>query len=197
MIPIFDNGHGGIIGGEYMTPGKRTPAHMGEPQIFEGAWNRWLVNRCIEELNRQRMSLFHVSDSLEDLPLSERVKKANIIHTLYPNTYLLSVHANAGGGEGIEVFTSPGQTKSDQIAEHFMDVFMRHKLHDIYRLDQSDGDKDKEAKFYVLTKTKCPAILVEYGFMDNENDRRRLNSIKYLESCVNATVDAICSLTLR
>ena len=42
------------------------------------------------------------------------------------------------------------------------------------RSDWSDGDPDKEANYMVLTKTKCPAVLVENLFMDNEDDLRLL-----------------------
>ena len=35
------------------------------------------------------------------------------------------------------------------------------------RTDFSDGDLDKERRFYVLTKTKMPAVLTENFFMDN------------------------------
>ena len=35
------------------------------------------------------------------------------------------------------------------------------------RRDTSDGDIDKEANFYILKKTICPAFLTENGFFDN------------------------------
>ena len=43
-----------------------------------------------------------------------------------------------------------------------------------FRTDKSDGDLDKEARFYVLTKTNCPAVLNEVGFMDNLIDAKLL-----------------------
>ncbi len=82
----------------------------------------------------------------------------------------MSVHANAGGGRGWEVWTSPGQTESDVIAtvvaEEFVKMFRGHNL----RKDTTDGDIDKESKFYVLVKTKMPAILTENFFMDNPDE---------------------------
>ncbi|TSA27668.1 MAG: N-acetylmuramoyl-L-alanine amidase [Bacteroidetes bacterium] len=38
------------------------------------------------------------------------------------------------------------------------------------RYDFSDQDKDKEADFYVLKKTNCPAVLLECLFFDNWDD---------------------------
>ena len=39
-----------------------------------------------------------------------------------------------------------------------------------FRKDLSDGDSDKEANFYVLKYTYCPAVLVECLFQDNKSD---------------------------
>lgn len=44
------------------------------------------------------------------------------------------------------------------------------------RPDNSDGDPDKEAHFYVLKKTFCPAILTENFFMTNKKNYDLLNS---------------------
>ena len=38
------------------------------------------------------------------------------------------------------------------------------------RRDLSDGDSDIEASFYILTKTKCPAVLLENFFYDNREE---------------------------
>jgi N-acetylmuramoyl-L-alanine amidase len=44
------------------------------------------------------------------------------------------------------------------------------------REDTTDGDHDLEEKLYVLTKTKCPAVLVENMFQDNHDDISYLTS---------------------
>ena len=110
----------------------------------------------------------------EDFPLSGRVRRANDIAREHSDRscIYISIHANAGGGHGIEVFTSLGQTRSDAIAtvflEEFNTVFPEARL----RTDESDGDPDKEANFYVLRKTTMPAILTENFFMDNKKECR-------------------------
>ena len=45
---ILDNGHGGIIDGEYQTPGKRSPKWEDGTQLFEGEFNRAVVKRIIK-----------------------------------------------------------------------------------------------------------------------------------------------------
>lgn len=170
---ILDAGHGGVIGGAYQTPGKRSPA-WAQGVLYEGMFNRWVVNRLIERLDRAGLPYAHVSPELTDTPLAERVRRANALAAQHPGSFLLSVHANAGGGTGFEVFTSQGQTESDPIAEivieHMMACCPGHKL----RADMADGDRDREADFYVLRETRCPAVLVEVAFMDSEADYARL-----------------------
>lgn len=50
MIVLLDNGHGGIVNGEYQTTGKRSPIWDDGSQLFEGEFNRAIVNRIIERL---------------------------------------------------------------------------------------------------------------------------------------------------
>ena len=107
-----------------------------------------------------------------DITLETRVKRANIYSS--PGCFFVSIHSNAGGGKGFEVFTSPGETESDKIAtifgEEYRSVFPDREL----RTDYSDSDLDKERRFYVLTKTIMPAVLTENFFMDNEEECRNV-----------------------
>lgn len=82
----------------------------------------------------------------------------------------VSLHCNAaenGAAKGFEVWTSPGQTRSDQAAELIVGAFATQFPGRLIRRDLSDGDADKEAKFRVLTGTHGPAVLVEFGFLTN------------------------------
>jgi len=164
---LLDNGHGGIINGIYQTPGKRSPKWNDGRQLFEGDFNREIVKIISKKLNEKGIKYKILVPELEDISLSERVKRANVFGK---NNLYVSIHSNAGGGSGFEVFTSLGETKSDKIAtifgEEFKKIFPDKKL----RSNFSDGDLDKEAKFTVITKTIMPAILTENFFMDNEDE---------------------------
>lgn len=112
--------------------------------------------------------------------LSFRVKKVNEICKIYgkENVIYVACHVNASGngkewmpGNGWEIFTSPGKTKSDILATCMWQSATNYlKGKATLRADWSDGDPDKEANFMVLTKTKCPAVLIENMFMDNKKD---------------------------
>jgi len=166
---ILDNGHAGMINGKYSTPGKRSP-NWSKGVLYEGAFNRWIVNGIMRILDRNKVPYYHVSPELRDIQLQTRVRRANKIYSNNRDTYLLSIHANAGGDTGIEGFTSPGETRADHIADTFLKNFEAKFPSIKTRFDYSDGDRDKEAAFYVLRETSCPAFLFECGFMDNQED---------------------------
>lgn len=168
-VILFDAGHGGIIGGEYQTSGKRSPKWDDGRQLFEGEFNRDIVARIMIMMNEHNFPFVDVVNTLEDKPLRERTKTANkYFHTVTEDCILCSIHANAGGGTGHETFTSPGLTDSDAYAEviikHLVEGFPELRL----RKDDDDGDNDKEAKFWMVTKTEMPAFLIECAFMDTK-----------------------------
>jgi N-acetylmuramoyl-L-alanine amidase len=187
MIPILNNGHGGIINGIYQTQGKRSP-QWEKGILYEGAFNRWIVNKLIQKLDSCNMRYFHVCPELEDIPLETRSKRVNDI-AVNNDYWLLEVHANAGQGRGIEVFTSIGQSFSDTIASHMISLF--DDLIVNVRKDFTDNDPDKEADFYMLKKTNCPAMLLECGFMDNKLDYELLWTEAYQNMLVNVMFNTI------
>ncbi len=189
MIILLDNGHGGLINGKYQTNGKRKDWGK-DGIIYEGEFNRAIVNGIIEKLTYLNIPYVNIAPEYWDVRLETRVKRAN----QYPknNSYFLSVHANAGGGHGSEIFTSPGNTKSDKIATVFGQEFQKEFPNRKLRTDFSDGDLDKERRFYVLTKTKMPAILTENFFMDNfEEFKNILNTKEGRNRIINYHINAI------
>lgn len=72
----------------------------------------------------------------------------------------ISIHLNAGGGNGVEVYTWKGEKLplAKRICEEIHQLGFRNR-----------GIKDG-SQFYVIRKTKCPAILVECCFVDSEKD---------------------------
>jgi N-acetylmuramoyl-L-alanine amidase len=189
MIVLLDNGHGGLINGEYVTPGKRKD--WGDDGIiYEGEFNRAIVGGIIEQLTKLNIPYVNIAPEYWDVRLETRVKRANA----YPpgSCFYLSVHSNAGGGSGSEFFTSPGSTKSDAIATIFGEEYQREFPNRRLRTDFSDGDLDKERRFYVLTRTKMPAVLTESFFMDNHEEFKNiLNTREGRQKIVNYHVNAI------
>jgi len=164
---LFDNGHGGIINGLYQTSGKRSPVWDDGRQLFEGEFNRAIVKRLVKLMKTAGYPYRNIVDTEEDVRLEDRTKKANKFYSkISKNCILMSIHANAGGGTGHETYTSPGQTDADPHAEVIIQELVAEFPELRLRADDDDGDNDKEAKFWMVVKTKMPAMLVETAFMD-------------------------------
>ena len=184
---IIDAGHGNN------SPGKRSPIWKDGKQLFEWEFNRDIATRIAHKLGAAGVRNRLLVTEKEDIQLSERCRRVNNICRMHgkDNCILISIHANAGGGTGFEVFTSPGNTKSDEYATIMLDTLKYSFPKEKIRTDYSDGDADKEARFYMLQKSQCPAILTENLFMDNETDCRKLMDDDFREQIAEAHVRAI------
>lgn len=191
---LLDNGHGGFINGQYTTAPKKMHIFPTREVLYEGVYNREIVNLIAKKLKIIGVPYKILTPENEDIALSTRVTRANKEFALNPNCYLVSVHANAGGGTGIEIFTSKGQTKSDLIASLAMESYenLNPSGYEVrFRKDMSDGDSDKEEQYYILRKTACPAILTENFFFDNYEDYKFMISQEGKEYVANSHVDFI------
>jgi len=168
---ILDNGHGGTINGKYVTAPSKMYEHEGGVVIHEGVVNRLIVKEIVELFrNDCKTNYVVLVPEEDDISLGERVRRIDKMYSKDVTAILVSIHLNAGGGKNKEIFTSVGQTRSDDIAEVFIDSFEGSFPDESMRVDLSDGDRDKEANFYILRKSDCPAILTENGFMDNKKE---------------------------
>lgn len=199
---FLDAGHGGIDpAGNYTTApakmfehAKGTEFHDG-PLFYEGVWNRTLTKRVEEKLNQLGIQYLTVSHDFLDLSLSYRVDMANWYHKNFKKGIFISNHSNASASHnarGFEVYTTPGVTNSDKLAEMLWNN-VKDMLGDRirYRTDTSDGDHDKEARFFVITKTAMPAILIEHLFFDNVDDVKLLMDPDIVERFAEAQVRTI------
>lgn len=169
MKILIDPGHG------IDTPGKRSPDGL----FREYLWNRQVADLILEGLVSAGVDASLVVTETNDVTLRNRVNRVNTICNRVgaSNVLLVSVHANAAGNgsawmnaKGWSCYTSSGKTKSDQVAECLYDAFEAEFQDRKIRKDMSDGDRDWEENFYVLQKSKCPAVLLENFFYDNREE---------------------------
>jgi N-acetylmuramoyl-L-alanine amidase len=188
-ITVFiDAGHGGMINGKYQTAPAKMFDHGYGQMFYEGVSNRQFADDLKWELKQRGIPYIDVTATELDVPLSARVDIINDLYKKYPNGILLSLHSNAGGGTGFEVWTSVGQTRSDQFAEELSEELMRSFPDIKFRKDSQDGDLDKESQFYILKNTNCPAVLPECLFYDNYEDYKLLTNITFRRDYVYALV---------
>ena len=191
---LLDNGHGGIKDGTYTTAPKKMHTFEDGMTVYEGDFNRKVVDKIARKLSDIGINYTVLVPELDDISLGERVRRADAQYAIDKTCMFVSVHGNGGKGTGFEVFTSVGQTRSDAIAEVFFQKIKEEFPEKVARTDMSDGDSDKEAQFYVLRKTDCPAILTENFFMDRYVDAKLMLSDEGQERIANAHVEAILEI---
>lgn len=167
MKILIDNGHG------VDTAGKRSP----DGSLREYKYTREIAARVVAELKKQGYDAEQIVPEEEDISLRERCRRVNEICSREGarNVLLVSVHCNAAGdgsrwmnARGWEAWTSVGNTSADLLASLLYEAAEQAGLRT--RTDFSDGDPDKEAHFYILKHTQCPAVLTENLFQDNRED---------------------------
>lgn len=182
---ILDPGHG------HNTRGKSSPVWVDGLQLHEWEFNRDVVRRIQRDLSQLGEKSVILVEEAFDIYLRVRAERANKIAGQFPGSFLVSIHGNAGGGEGWEVWTSPGETESDKLATMLFESAKYYLQGFKMRKDLSDGDPDKEARFTILAKTKCPAVLTENLFYDNEKECRFMMSDYGKELIAKLHVDGI------
>ena len=169
MKILIDPGHG------IDTPGKRSPDGL----FREYLWNRQVADLILDGLLSAGVDAALVVTETNDVSLRNRVNRVNSICNRLgaSNVLLVSIHANAAGNvsawmnaKGWSCYTSKGKTESDSLAECLYDAFEEEFQDRKIRKDMSDGDRDWEENFYVLQKSKCPAVLLENFYYDNREE---------------------------
>lgn len=180
---ILDAGHSGTP-----DPGAVGPAGTRESdRALEVAY------KVKAGLNRLNIPVV-MTREMYDQPVTDDLAYRTDLANAYAAAAFISFHCNAAeraDAVGAEVWTSPGQTDADSLAESVLNEFEK-QLPGLYlRKDLSDGDGDKEARFYVLTQTDAPAILIEMGFITNPEEEAKLASDEYQFKVANCVVDGL------
>lgn len=200
ILWLIDAGHGGIDSkGVYVTGPAKMFKFPDGFTIYEGVVNRAIAKIVYLQLMQNQIDFALLYDDVIDTSLGSRIRIANTLHAKDSRCVVLSIHSNAGGGAGFEVYTKPGQDTSDPYAEVFMGTYAEKLPQFKSRTDKSDGDLDKEANFAMVggnikTPLYCPAVLLENLFMDNRAEAEYLMSPMGQLQIANAIVSAILKI---
>lgn len=170
----LDAGHG------LETRGKCCP----DNSMKEYQFNSAVVKYMIEILSIYPVEILTVHNDNRDVPLQERVSKANA----WKADLYVSVHANAvktvwNDANGIETFCYKAEGESIQLAAELQTQLIRET-----------GRKNRSVKtapFYVLKYTRMTSVLAECGFMTNREEAELLKSEVYRKKCAQAIVNGL------
>lgn len=167
MKILIDPGHGGF------DPGACANGMREADYVLEAS--RYLMNYL--RVKGHQAHLTRSADyALGNDKAGDLAERCETERKCAPDLFL-SIHCNAAAtaaANGFEVWTSFGKTTADKYAETLMNAFHAAFPLRPLRRDFSDGDQDKESNFYVLKHTRCPAVLVELGFLTNAAEARWL-----------------------
>ena len=152
-IVVLDAGHGLYTSGKQTMNGSK------------GVVKEWTLNQSVCQkvqtlLKNYDVKIYRTDDitGKTDISLGSRVSKTNA----YKPDLFVSVHHNAGGGTGTEVYYHTAGTKKDQEVATILAPILAKNL-------ACRNRGVKTARFTVLT-CQATAILVEGGFMDTQED---------------------------
>lgn len=186
----LDNGHG------KKTAGKRSPKFEDGRQFFEYEFNRDIVKRIIEQLEKIGVKYFNVVPEVDiDNFLEGRVGRANNFKSALPKIFL-SVHANAFGRSGweppsgIETWFYHNSRSGRAIAR----IFQKHLIDELGWKNRNLKSYPGPKQFYVLRNTKMPAVLTENGFYTNKKECSLLLKDSVRQQIADAHVAAILEI---
>ncbi len=205
MIVLIDNGHGNNTSGKHSPlldgSGLNIPSEFVENGRFkEWKYTRIISNQIVDKLKSMGYDARLVVTEDKDVSLSERIRRIKTICNKEgaSNVIIISVHANAVGdasqwmtGKGWEAYTTRGKTISDKLADFLYSRADKNLVGRKIREDWTDGDRDKEADFYIIKKAPCAAVLTENFFYDNKDDLGYLTSEEGIHGVVRLHVEGI------
>ena len=173
MKICLDAGHGGKDSGA--TGGG----------IFEKNVALQIVNKLNTAFKAQGFETVLTRSNDEYISLSERCNIANNAKA----DLFISIHLNSNGGKpatGIETLVYSDSGETGKIA-HAVQTAM------INITQATDRGVKVRQNLAVLRGTTMKAMLIETGFINNDNDRNKLTKEYYQNSLVNAILSAVCN----
>ena len=187
MKILIDNGHG------KETPGKRSP----DSTFFEWQFNREIAAALEQALRQEGFDVERIVTEDTDVPLVERCNRVNAICQRLGrhNVILISIHANAAGKGNWS--TARGWTGWVAKQASAKSKLLAQLLYDAAAERGLKGNRSVppthywEANFTIVQRTRCPAVLTENLFYDNQEDLAILKSETGKKNIVDLHVTAI------
>ena len=175
---VIDAGHGGVDSGAKGS------------DIFEKEYNLLMSRYMYDRFNELGIPVYMTRDSDVTLNPTDRVNKVLSFFGNNPNVVVLSNHLNAGKGTGAEVIYA--LRNSSELADDILSNIglTGQTTRRVYqRRLPSNPMKDY---YYILRDTgKTEPLIIEYGFIDNDNDLRFLkdNYKELAEAVIKAVLE--------
>lgn len=184
MVIAIDAGHGG-----------HDPGAKGG-NIFESELNLKVAKKLKHVLENAGAKIIMIRN--EDIDLSKEgvrnIKRSDLSQRVEildsPNiTFFISLHGNISLDhrvKGSEAYYQEHNPASHELANN---------IQGFLRVVTSSKLQPKEGNYYILNQTKNLGVIIEYGFLSNDEDQKKLKQDKYLEDIVYAIYQGIALFT--
>lgn len=184
MNVILDRGHG------VDTFGKESPDGL----YKEWRWCNEFCKDLKDLLETNGFNVYFIEEDYEyDMPLSDRSYLANEYYNMHKDSVLVSVHTNAYGNSwndasGFRVYAYSKESKGYALGKMYLKT--ADELLSPYKI-KVQMEPNVEPSFYILRKTKVPALLTENLFHTNKKDLSFIQSYKGRDTLLQVHLKAL------
>lgn len=107
-----------------------------------------------------------------------------------PDSILISIHQNHFENEtewGTQVWYSPNDDISPTLADKILNSVKKN-----IQPENKRENKKSDDSYYILYKAQKPSVMVECGFVSNENENKRLQDKEYQRDMAYSILVGIC-----
>ena len=192
---ILDPGHGGEDDG----------ASCKNPLVREKDLTLAMALQIGKRLQAAGLAVSYTRTNDTTLALDDRSRLARKASA----DVFVSVHANYAGNAdatGVETYVLPpngypgtadgSRVRGWQIGNRndFQNTLLGFSIHKkLSVLNQASDRGLKRQSFFVLRETTCPAVLLEFGFLSNPSEIRKMLDLAWQDKCAGAISDGILS----
>ena len=179
-VIYLDPGHGGIDSGTTYK------------NIYEKDINLILCKKLKEALILKGATVYLTRETDKDLALSKNnrkrsdlINRAYLINKTKPDIYL-SIHLNYLQNtkyKGLQIFYN-NKNKENEIIANSLTKYIREKTWNV-------RDPKINNTYYMYRNITTPGVLIEVGFLSNQDDRYRLTHEEYQDKIINNMFYAI------
>lgn len=138
--------------------------------LRESDINLSIAQACRAELERHGVQVLMSRSTDEDDDLNQEVRECNA----YKPDVAVDIHINAGGGRGFEAYHTLHGGAGAALAQA-IEAEVK-SLGQTSRGCKTRANASGKDYYGFIRLTACPAVIAEFGFIDNDTDRARFDS---------------------
>lgn len=174
---ILDAGHGGEDGGAVAADGtSEKEINLKIVQKIKQIANLNGYNVVLTRSGDEAIYDKDSADTLRKRKVSDMHNRLKIMNST-PNSIFVSIHLNkfeSGSVHGAQVFYSKNLEDSKLLAQNIQSA-----INDNIKTDKVREVKPNTDKIFLLKNAQIPAVIVECGFLSNENDLKNLKNEEF------------------